>query len=130
MQSAPAIIVHSLADAQAALAPGLPVTLLSAPGAARYAGCLWWSELLRAAGFTGEALLDCGDSPGRAVEALKLGLRGIVLTCEPAVFAAVAGIAVELGATLLPAAPTALDLAEKNAARRIWAWLTNDRAGH
>jgi hypothetical protein len=45
----PAVIVHGLSDARAALRPGWPVTLLSAPGAALFAGCLWWRELVAAA---------------------------------------------------------------------------------
>lgn len=42
----PAVIVHGLADARAAVAIGLPVTLLSAPGAGLYAGCLWWRGIV------------------------------------------------------------------------------------
>jgi hypothetical protein len=94
----PAIIVHSLAHARAALAPGRPVTLLSAPGAALYAGCLWWAELLRAADATGPSLLDCAD-------------------------ATVAAIAAAQGAVLLAAAPPALDLALRGADRKLTAWL-------
>ncbi len=123
MRIAPAVIVHSLRDARAALAPGRPLTLLSARGAALFAGCLWWQELLALAAFTGTALLDCADAPGRALEALKLGLAGIVLTCEPAAYGVVAGIAASQGALLLPIAPPALDLAEPGAARHLAAWL-------
>jgi hypothetical protein len=119
----PAIIIHSLAQARAALAPGRPVTLLSAPGAALYAGCLWWAALLRAADATGPSLLDCADAPGRALEALKLGLPGLVLACDPARFATVAAIAAAQGAVLLAAAPPALDLALRGADRKLTAWL-------
>lgn len=45
----PAVIVHGLDNARTALAPGRPVTLLSAPGAALYAGCGWWRALVRLA---------------------------------------------------------------------------------
>jgi hypothetical protein len=102
------------------------VTLLSAPGAALYAGCLWWAELLRAAGGEGVALLDCADAPGRAVEALKLGLPGVVLACDPIRFAsvaAIAAIAAGQGAVLLAQAPPALDLALRGADRKLTAWL-------
>jgi hypothetical protein len=119
----PAVMVHSLGQARLALAPARPVTLLSAPGAGMYAGCLWWSALLAAAGWTGPALLDCADAPGRALEALKLGATGIVLDCPPPAFAVVAGIAADQGAMLLAAAPPALDLAQRGAARRLAAWL-------
>jgi hypothetical protein len=123
MQLAPAIIIHSLQNARAALAPGRPVTLLSARGAALYAGCLWWAELLKAANHSGASLLDCADAPGRALEALKLGLPGIVLTCEPAAYKMVAAIAAAQNAILLPKPPPALDLAAYGALRKISAWL-------
>jgi hypothetical protein len=121
--NAPAVIIHSLKDAQTALAPGRPITLLSAPGSALYAGCLWWQKLLAAAGHTGPAFLDCADAPGRALEALKLGLPGIILTAEPAPYTIVAEIAAAQGAVLLPAAPPALDLAVPGAARKLASWL-------
>ncbi len=120
----PAVIVHSLEQARRALAPGRPVTLLSAPGAAVYAGCLWWQELLTQAAFNGVALLDCADAPGRALEALKLGLTGIVLRCPPAAFAVVAELAAAQNALLLAQAPPALDLAQPGAIRQLEAWLS------
>lgn len=123
MEISPAVIVHSLGHARSALEPGLPVTLLSAPGAALYAGCLWWQNLLEQAEFKGTALLDCVDAPGRALEALRLGLGGIVLHCPPAAFAVVAEIAAAQGAILLPTAPPALDLGQYGANRRLAAWL-------
>jgi len=117
-----AVIVHGLDDARAALAPGRPLTFLSAPGAALFGGCLWWAALMRAAG-ADFSLLDCGGAPGRAVEALRLGLPGVVLRCEPEIFAAIAGIAAAQGAVLLQDAPPALDMAARGAARKLTAWL-------
>jgi len=118
----PAVIVHGIDDARAALRTRRPVTLLSAPGAALFGGCLWWQALMLAVGQE-FSLLDCGDAPGRAVEALRLGLPGIVLTCEDAAFAVVAGIAAAQDAVLLPMAPPALDMGERGAERRLAAWL-------
>ncbi len=112
----------------AALASGLPVTLLSAPGFALYGGCGWWQALLEQAAYQGPAFLDCADAPGRAVEAVRLGLYGLILTAEPLIFARVHAIAAELGVVLLEAAPPALDLAKHNALRRLPAWLTGDEA--
>lgn len=123
MEISPVVMVHSLAHIECALALRRPVTLLSGPGAALYAGCLWWRQLLAEADFTGLALLDCADAPGRALEALKLGLGGIVLTCPPAAFAIVSEIAAAQGAMILPRAPKALDLAQHGAARHLKAWL-------
>jgi len=118
-----AVIVHGLQDAAAALAPGLPVTFLSAPGAALFGGCLWWRELMLAAGVTGLSLLDCADAPGRALEALRLGLPGIVFTGESSARAVILEVAARTGAVVLETAPPALDMAERGAARRLLDWL-------
>jgi hypothetical protein len=121
----PAVIVHGLPHIRQALAPNRPVTLLSAPGAALYAGCGWWAALLAAAAFTGPAFLDCADAPGRAWEGLKLGLRGVILKPCPA-SAQIAAYAAAQNAILLPAAPLALDLATSGAVRRLEAWLAEN----
>jgi hypothetical protein len=126
---APAVVVHSAADVRSALAPGLPVTLVSASGAALYAGAAWWIALMAAAraehpGRVFADILDCGDAPGRAAEALRLGQRRLVLhPVPPALFDRVRLMAEECGATVLPAMPEALDLAQPGAARRLAAWL-------
>jgi hypothetical protein len=119
----PAVVIHSLANARLALSRQRPVTLLSAPAAALYAGCLWWRELIAAAATECPAFLDCADAPGRAVEALRLGLRGIILNCEPGLFGAVTQIAQAQDATVLAAAPPALDLALRGSERQLDAWL-------
>ncbi len=118
----PAVIVHGIEEARAALAPGRPVTLCSAPGAALFGGCLWWQALMRAVEQK-FSLFDCGDAPGRAVEAIRLGLPGIVLACEDKAFAVVAGIAAADDVLLLRAAPPALDMGMRGADRRLAAWL-------
>jgi hypothetical protein len=119
----PAVIIHGLPHARLALAQRRPVTLLSAPGAALYAGCFWWQALIEAAETDSPHFLDCADAPGRAVEALKLGLPGLILSCEEALFRAVASIAQAQGAVLLAAAPPALDLGCRGAGRKLEAWL-------
>ncbi len=123
MKRPPAVVVHGLAQARLALAPGLGVTLLSGRGAALYAGCGWWRALVVASGTAGPDILDCADAPGRAMEALRTGCRLIVL--DPAVPAAplVASRAAAIGALVLPERPPALDLAESGALRRLDAWL-------
>jgi hypothetical protein len=130
MITQPAVVVHGLADARAALRPGYPVTLLSAPGAARFAGCLWWRELVAAARAEQPAtpvrdVLDCGDAPGLAMAAQRVGQRRLVLAAGPA-FAAVAMAADGLGAVVLAERPPALDLARRGNLRRLRAWLGGD----
>jgi hypothetical protein len=132
----PAVVVHGLADARLALAVGQPVTLLSAPGAAGYAGCGWWRAMIEAAraevpGVSPEGesslwapdVLDCLDQTGHAIEALRHGLRCLVLLPGAPARDDVAARAAALGAALLGARPPALDLARPGAARRITAWL-------
>ncbi|HXT78271.1 MAG TPA: hypothetical protein VN702_01800 [Acetobacteraceae bacterium] len=124
----PAVIVHGLADARAALAAGAPVALLSPPGAALYAGCLWWRELVaRAAGAFPAAdhtdILDCADGSGEAMAALRIGLCRLVLWPSAPGWDAVAAIAARQGGFALRAAPPALDLAARGAMRRLDDWL-------
>lgn len=106
----PAVVVRGLAEARAALAPGRPVTLLSAPGAALHAGCGWWRALVLAAR---EAhpdvpcldILDCADATGMALAALRIGVSRLVLwPSAPGRDAAVA-IAAAQGGFVLAAPP-------------------------
>lgn len=129
----PAVIVHGVADARAALIPGLPVTLLSAPGAAVFAGCLWWREVIVAAraGHPDTAatdILDCADASGMAMGALRSGVCRLVLWPNAPGWNSVAAITERQGGFVLPGAPPALDLAERNALRRLHAWLRG--SGH
>ncbi len=119
----PALIVHDAAHVARALAPGRPVTLLSPPGFALYAGCLWWRSLLASARFTGPALLDCADAAGRALEALRIGLRGLVLDPATPAFPRIAALADEYRVTLLDAPPPALDLGNRIGPAALAAWL-------
>lgn len=129
----PAVIVHGLADARAALAPGLPVTLLSAPGAALYAGCMWWRQMLAAARADNPVtpavdILDCADASGMAMAALRSDVCRLVLWRDAPGWQAVAEIAGRQGGFVLPEAPAALDLAQRNAIRRLHAWLRDSAA--
>jgi hypothetical protein len=134
MSAAPAVIVHGLPMALAAVRAGWPVTLLSAEGAALYAGVGWWRALVAAVrqespDWRGEDILDCGAAPGRALEALRCGQKLIVLRAAAPVWADIAGRAEECGARLLPAPPPALDLAGRAAGRRLAAWLSQGSRG-
>ncbi|HBK09163.1 MAG TPA: hypothetical protein DDZ81_25445 [Acetobacteraceae bacterium] len=124
----PAVIVHGLADARAALAPGLPVTLLSAPGAAAFAGCLWWKGIVAAARTANPEtesidILDCADASGMAMGALRSGVCRLVLWRQAPGWDAVAAIAARQKGFVLFRAPPALDLGERNAIRRLHGWL-------
>jgi hypothetical protein len=124
----PAVIVHGLHDARAALARGIPVTLLSAPGAALFAGCLWWRQVTAAAraaspGTEMVDILDCADASGLAMGALRSGVVRLVLWPEAPGWAEIAVVAEQLGGFVVAQAPPALDLADRNAIRQLDAWL-------
>ena len=118
----PVILIHGLEEARLAVNQPRPVTLISPPGAAVSWGCLWWRSLLSAAEYTGPALLDCATTPGRAAEALALGLKGLVLFPCPN-WNEIAGLAAKNNATLLRSRPPALDLRLPHAENRLKSWL-------
>ena len=124
-----AVIVHSVSMARAALALGQRVTLLSARGAALYAGVGWWRSLVNAAG-AGDMpdILDCGHAPGRALEALRVGQRRLVLRAPALVWADIADRASRRGGVLLREPPEALDLAKPGAERLLAGWLVQPRS--
>jgi hypothetical protein len=110
------LIVHGLGEATAALAEaqaqGRGVTLLSAPGAALYAGCGWWRALIEAARARHPDvpcidILDCADGTGQALAALRIGLTRLVLWPVAPGREAAAAIAESLGGFVLSAAPRA-----------------------
>ncbi len=121
----PAIVVHGLAHAKAALAAaaalGVPVTLMSAKGAAGYAGPSWFRAVIeeaRAAHPEAEvtAVLDCGDMPGYALAALRDGVAVIRFADDTA--GKISDIAAQRGARVIAERPEALDLAAVERARR------------
>ncbi len=137
--SFPVIVIHGLDDARAVLDGACragcdAVTLLSAPDAACFMGAAWWRALVVAAsafepGLRRDDLLDCGNAAGRAVEALRLGQRGLILSNACPQRPAVLERASPLGAIVLASRPPALDLAEPGAVRRLDTWLRGVRTG-
>ncbi len=114
------VVVHGMAHARAALAAatelGVPVRLLSAPGAAAFAGALWFQRLIAEArrefpDAEFDAVLDCGDAAGLALGALRQGLTPIRFRGPKTVAGRVAAIAERHGAALDDGRGPALDLA-------------------
>ncbi len=126
----PAVTVHGIDQARRALGCGHKLTLISAPGAALYAGCLFWRALVEQAdrewpGLLAADILDCGDTAGRALEAMRIGQRALVLSPTSPGFAEVARIARANAIIVLRDRPTSLDLADRGSERRLAAWLAS-----
>ncbi len=118
MTAAPAVVVHSAAQAGAALAAAGPrgVVLLSAEAAAASLGPAWFRALVLAAAASHpsarwDAVLDCGAAPGLALAAWRCGFRAVVLDPGCAAHARLADLARRSGGVVLAARPVALDLA-------------------
>ena len=121
----PAIVFHSLTQAEAALAAasglGVPVTLISAPSAAGYAGPAWFRSVVEQARAAHPdvdvtAVLDCGDMPGHVLAALREGVAAVRFSGDTA--EKIADIAAQCGARVIAERPEALDLAEVERAGR------------
>ena len=121
------VVVHDLPQARAALAAaaasGLEIELVSAPGAAKYAGVGFLAALGRHVGR--EILVDCGEDAGLVLAGLRTGLRRLVFRGGGEVLAKLQDIAAQLGAEVLAAVePPVLALAPHDAPdRAIGAWL-------
>ncbi len=126
------IIVHSLAEARAAVAAaaelGVPVTLASAPEAAGYLGALWFRELVQMASAERpeaqvSALIDCGDQPGHVMAALRQGLKRVRFTGPKSTAETLGNLASQYDAEIVTGALAAHDLmdqAEPETACRRW----------
>jgi hypothetical protein len=133
MEVFPAVVVHGLSQATAALRQGRPVTLLSGAGAGLCGGAGWWRALVAAAAARWpdtpmQDILDCADGPGAAMAALRLGQRRLVLAPSVPAFPAVESAASELGAFVLAGRPPALDLDSSSGDRFLHEWLADDSA--
>lgn len=116
------IIVHSLDHARAAIDAaatlGVEVTIVSAAGAAGYAGPMWFKALVEAAlldhpDAAVTAILDCGEEPGTVLGALRAGLKHVRFTGPIPTRERLAALAAPLGAIIENDEPTdTLDLLE------------------
>lgn len=128
----PAIVVHGRDDAHAAVAAaralGVPLTLVSAPGAGGYAGAGWFLGLVSEAAAQAPELavsgiLDCADDAGHALAALRAGVQTVVFTGAPETADTLDAIAAATTAAILRARPAACDpgdAVDKEAACRAW----------
>lgn len=102
------VLVHDRPQAEAALALeaelGLAVTLAASHALTRFAGVGYLVALGELVGRP--ILVDCGDEPGTALEALRAGVRALVLRDAPAQIGKLRDIARQLGAEVLDELPS------------------------
>lgn len=112
------IIIHSLAEARAALAiaasMNAPLVLASAPGAALQVGPLWFKSVIDQAsaaqlGVALTAILDCGAAPGAVMAGLRAGLTHFRFSGRAELRDKLAA----MGAEFVAPAAEALDFREK-----------------
>lgn len=95
--------------------------LLSAPGAAAYAGAGWFRALIdearaRYPGASMSSILDCASASGDALAALREGIKVIRFGGSQKVNNKIADIAKQLGASVITRRPRSLDLMDVEAA--------------
>ena len=118
----PVIIIHSLTQAIAALSAAASakraIVLASAPDAGGYVGPGWFVALVTAARQEVPearfiALLDCGDSVGAALAAIRAEVEGVIFTGRADAAGRLADIAQQQGVAFETERPAAvLDLVE------------------
>jgi fructose/tagatose bisphosphate aldolase len=134
-----AIVIHDLEHARAALAAAAafhrPVILISAPGAAGYAGAAWFLRVVARAAADHpdarwDAVLDCADHAGHVLSALRQGAKVVRYTGTKATAAKLAAIADGSGARVETGRLKAFDLrSEADPRAACWAWIGNAKQG-
>lgn len=129
------VVVHSSEHASAAVDAAatlnVPVTLASAPAAGCYGGTAWFKSIVdqavaRHPETQVDAIVDCGDEPGTALAALRVGLKRVRCAGTPAALDRLRAIAAAHRATIEDDTPgAALDLLDaRDAARACRDFLT------
>ena len=133
-----AIIVRDLDEARVAFGAaaelGVPLAVISAPGAALYQGVGYFAALIEAARaefptVAATAILDCGDAPGLALAAFRHGVAAVRVEAPPKARARIADIAAQSGAALVTGRLATLDLAGRREPHEAClAWLAKPKA--
>ncbi len=128
-----AIIVHNIDHARNALAAAkslkVTVNLLSPPGAAGYMGAAVFGDIIKRAaleypGVDFTATLDCSNSPGLALGALRHGIKGLKIRLEESIRTRIRDIADQYCATIDDSHGETLDLlCQTDPARACRSWL-------
>ena len=109
----PAVIVHSTAHVrlvrESAARLGMCPLLLTAPGAAAYAGVAYLKEMATLAPEL-DAVIDCGSEAGLAMAAIRVGWRDLHVAGDEVVLTKIGDMLDQVGGRLRRDLPPALDL--------------------
>lgn len=134
--SSATFVVHNLSDAKRALEIAVQaetdVTLLSAPSAASLLGPRIFNEMIATAmseiecdGIKVDAAIDCGDTPGPALRAIKEGCQHIVSNAPSDAIAKISQIATASNTQVTTGQIPALDLgSSKLTDGQLLTWVT------
>jgi len=129
------IVIHNIEHARAALkassATKVSIAIVSAPYAGCYAGVSWFvkiEEKIRKEFSKTKAIfiLDCGDEPGVALEAFRLGVKFIFLKGNKKIIKKISEIGLKKKSSLYQKKLKILDLKDKiNFSEQCIIWLSN-----
>jgi hypothetical protein len=107
---------------------------VSPPGAALFAGPIWFRALIRAtraeSGVDADVIfvLDCGDAPGAALAAIRARVEAIAFRGKRSVRARLAAIARRAGVAMHVPPANAFDMTRNRGSEALLAWFSSPRA--
>lgn len=125
---------EAVAAARAAAAQGIAMTITSPPGAALFAGPIWFQALTRAARAAVGAnplvtfVLDCADSPGAVLAAIRARVEAVSFAGEGPARVRLAAIAKRAGVGFLPPPADVFDVARNPGSDALIAWFSSPGA--
>jgi hypothetical protein len=133
------VVVHDIHQARRAVSRaqnlGVDLTLLSAPSAAATLGPAVFREMIAMVradldenSITFDSILDCGEDPGPALQALRSGCIYICSTAPETVFIKLTNIAEQCGGAVVKGPLAGLDLSDDVSDDALDIWL-RDNAG-
>lgn len=125
---------EAVAAARAAASRGVALTVVSPPGAASFAGPVWFQALVRAARAEVGAnppvtfVLDCGDSPGAVLAAVRAGIEAVSFGGKGPARARLAAIAKRAGVAFREPPVNVFDMTRNPGSDALIAWFSSPGA--
>jgi hypothetical protein len=137
-QRARVVMVHNAAEAieaaRVAALAGRPLIIVSPPGAALFAGPVWFKALIDAAReeiaptATVTFMLDCADSPGAVLASIRARIEAVSFHGNARALARLKAIAKRAGVALHAPPTAAFDLSKEANPEALSAWFSSSGA--